>query len=102
MLDLTSLSLVKTLWCRPFINDECTSIDTLSEIEPKLNKYTCHIYMAETESDQWSCNATSEIHILLTLFKPKTVKFSASVELSLISDLHGSMGVAVKSCRGIL
>ena len=43
----------------------------------------------------------SEIDILHTL-KPNTVKFSITVELSLISDLHGSMGVAVKSCRGAL
>ena len=79
MLDLSSLSLVKTLWHHLFINDECTGIDTLSEIEQKQNNYTFHIYMAETESDQWSCNATSEIDILLTPFKPKTVKFSATV-----------------------
>ena len=42
----------------------------------------------------------SEIDILHT-FKPNTVKFSLTVESSLISDLHGSMGVTVKSCRGV-
>ena len=43
----------------------------------------------------------SEIDILHTL-KPDTVKFSITVELPLISNLHGSMGVSVKSCRRVL